>query len=167
MADVFEFDMSAFEILADQLEAIAMDGYIAEGANQILGQWLGSAKARTPVGEVYRGRDEEDKLIKSTGNGLMRKSWWTEPVKRKGAYLEGRLYNDAVSENGEPYPLYMNYGHRQNVGQYVPVLGRRLVKPWVEGQFMLEKSMADVAPRLQPVMENAVKRWWEDVGSDL
>lgn len=38
------------------------------------------------------------------------------------------------------YAPHVEYGHRQNVGQFVPVLKRRLVKPYIEGQYFLKRN---------------------------
>ena len=35
----------------------------------------------------------------------------------------------------------VEYGHRQNVGQYVPKLGKRLKAPFVEGQHFFSREM--------------------------
>lgn len=45
---------------------------------------------------------------------------------------------DPVS--GVYYASYVENGHRQTPGRYVPVLGKKLVKSWVEGKHMLEIS---------------------------
>ncbi len=45
----------------------------------------------------------------------------------------------------------MEYGHRQQVGRYVPMLGVKLKKSWVKGKFMLttsEKEIKKIAPEL-------------------
>lgn len=42
--------------------------------------------------------------------------------------------------NGSEYASYVEYGHRQKVGKYIPALGKRLVKPWVKGRFMMDKT---------------------------
>ena len=66
--------------------------------------------------------------------GFMRKSWHVSPTEVKSDGAEKSLYNTA------DYASYVNDGHRQEVGRYVPALGKTLKKPWVEGQYMLEKA---------------------------
>ena len=38
------------------------------------------------------------------------------------------------------YASYVNDGHRQRPGRFVPAIGKRLVRPWVPGQHMAEKA---------------------------
>lgn len=40
------------------------------------------------------------------------------------------------------YAPHVEYGHRQNVGQYVPRLGKALRAPYVEGQHFLSEEVA-------------------------
>ncbi|WKY43924.1 HK97 gp10 family phage protein [Eubacteriaceae bacterium ES2] len=64
--------------------------------------------------------------------------------------------------NTARYASYVEYGHRQKPGRYVPALGKRLKKGWVKGQFMLKSSEAEIkeiAPALleQRLMEHLKK----------
>lgn len=51
----------------------------------------------------------------------------------------GQTYSITV-ENTVPYASYVEYGHRQTPGRYVPAIGKRLKASWVEGKHMLEIS---------------------------
>lgn len=39
------------------------------------------------------------------------------------------------------YAPHVEFGHRQNVGQYVPAIGKRLVKSYVKGQHFLKNNL--------------------------
>ena len=39
------------------------------------------------------------------------------------------------------YAPHVEYGHRQEVGRYVPAIGKRLVKSWVPGQYFLRENV--------------------------
>ena len=39
------------------------------------------------------------------------------------------------------YAPHVEYGHRQEVGRYVPAIGKRLVKSWVPGQHFLRTNV--------------------------
>lgn len=41
------------------------------------------------------------------------------------------------------YAPHVEFGHRQNVGQYVEALGKRLVKPYVQGQHFLRRALTE------------------------
>ena len=51
------------------------------------------------------------------------------------------------------YASYVEYGHRQEPGRYVPVLGKRLKKSWVQGRHMLQISMQEVEAKLPEFLD--------------
>lgn len=59
------------------------------------------------------------------------------------------------------YAPHVEYGHRQNVGQYVPDLGKRLKAKYVEGQHFFRRAVtetkADLAKELRLALEEAEK----------
>ena len=67
--------------------------------------------------------------------------------------------------NPVEYASYVEYGHRQTPGRYVPELGKRLKKGWVRGKLMLtisEREIQALAPkvleaRLKKVLEGCAK----------
>ena len=81
---------------------------------------------------------------------------------------EGALANSIRTEvNGgtgtvgylAEYAPHVEYGHRQNVGQYVPDLGKRLKAKYVEGQHFFRRAVtetkADLAKELRLALEEA------------
>ena len=42
------------------------------------------------------------------------------------------------------YAPYVENGHRQEVGRYVPAIGKRLVNGFVEGRHMLREGLFDL-----------------------
>ena len=64
--------------------------------------------------------------------------------------------------NQVEYALYVEYGHRQTPGRYVPALGKRLTSSWVQGQFMMTKSVAEVDSIAQKVVDKKVKKFLEE-----
>ena len=61
--------------------------------------------------------------------------------------------NNLVIEIVNPveYASYVEYGHRQTPGRYVPAIGKRLKHGWVAGKFMLtisEQEVQDIAPNV-------------------
>ena len=61
--------------------------------------------------------------------------------------------------NPVEYASYVEYGHRQTLGRYVPALGKRLKQEWVRGQFMLtisEQEIQEIAPK---VLESKIKKF--------
>jgi len=43
--------------------------------------------------------------------------------------------------NGAPYAYDVNYGHTQEIGEYIPELGKKARKAWVEGSFFVEAAL--------------------------
>lgn len=63
-------------------------------------------------------------------SGLLRANWATR--------IDGTWI---IIENLTQYAAAVNYGHRQEAGRYIPAIGKRLVRPYVAGKYMLEKAM--------------------------
>ena len=72
----------------------------------------------------------------------------------------GKTYTITVENNVE-YAPYVEYGHRQTPGRYVPAIGKRLKEGYVPGKRMLEISEQELealAPKiLQDKLENFLK----------
>lgn len=63
--------------------------------------------------------------------------------------------------NQVEYAMYVEYGHRQTPGRYVPALGKKLKASWVPGQFMMTKSVSEVDAIAQKVVDKKVKEFLE------
>lgn len=77
--------------------------------------------------------------------GTLRRGWTTEPLIRSGTQHMINVINPVS------YASYVEYGHRQEPGRYVPAIDRKLKKNFVRGQFMLtdsEKEMNRRAPQI-------------------
>lgn len=77
--------------------------------------------------------------------GTLRRGWTIGEIKRSGSQYLVEVINPTE------YAVYVEYGHRQKPGRYVPALGKRLKKGWVPGQFMLtisERELQSQAPKL-------------------
>lgn len=64
-----------------------------------------------------------------------------------------------VGYNAE-YAPHVEYGHRQQVGRYVPKLGKRLKAPYVEGRHFLSQEVR----RAQPILERRVGEALREAG---
>lgn len=58
------------------------------------------------------------------------------------------------------YAPHVEYGHRQNVGKYVPTLGKRLKAPYVQGQHFFR-------PVVERGKANFRRRVEEAIGGDM
>ena len=55
------------------------------------------------------------------------------------------------------YAPYVEYGHKQEVGRYVPAIGKRLVKPHVPAQPYLRPAASQHNEEYKRIMEAALK----------
>lgn len=65
------------------------------------------------------------------------------PVKRSGGDYQITVINPVT------YASYVEFGHRQTPGRYVPQIGKQLKSGWVKGQYMLsisEHQLDGIAP---------------------
>ena len=61
--------------------------------------------------------------------------------------------------NPVEYASYVEFGHRQNVGKYVPAIGKRLKQGWVEGQFMLTISEDEIRQSAPSVLQKKLENY--------
>lgn len=77
--------------------------------------------------------------------GSLRDAWTILPVEKHGDVYEITVINNL------DYASYVEYGHRQTPGRYVPALGKSLKVSWVKGRFMLtisEQEVKTLAPEV-------------------
>ena len=145
-----------------QLSEVDMDRLCRDAAKKVAQILLNKVKKRTPVGVVPSYATEEAKAKYWSGytGGNLRDNWSVLPIEKKG--------NDYIITviNNAQYASYVEYGHRQTPGRYVPALGLRLKRSWVPGRYMLTISTQELeqqAPKLieqklyqflRPIFEN-------------
>lgn len=138
-------DFSGLKELMDRLRGMETekDRFMESTAKGTAAIFLREVQKRTPVGVgtfetvgVYKKGDKkgQPKLRRVANGGTLRRGWHTGHVERRG-----RVYLISV-RNPVSYAPYVEYGHRQQPGRFVPALGKRLKKSWVEGLFMMMKS---------------------------
>lgn len=148
---------------------------------ELAARLLAKVIKRTPVGRKPQYLEKKKKRIKATGasgktrtfftkesailkyywegyqGGALRRGWTGGVTQKPDEYLNGvkvtKSGNQYVIEiiNPVEYASYVEFGHRQKPGRYVPALGRKLKKSWVPGKHMLtisEKEIQKIAPAL-------------------
>lgn len=163
------FDFKEIEKLQKQIERLESerDAFNRECLQELAARLLSKVRRRTPVGAApkldgpktvkVKGSNGRAKTFLSKDGAIMQKYW--------AGYVGGNLRRGwTVSEvqnvgdsylieiiNPVMYATYVEYGHRQTPGRYVPALGKRLKAGWVPGKFMLtisEKEMDSITPKL-------------------
>jgi len=135
-------DYSGLVSFRDKLARISdqneKDQFLDGCLKELTGRFLSDVKPLTPIGIYPSGSGR-------TG-GTLRRGWTggTDadpfqyasgmPVKKSGTMHTIEITNPIE------YASYVEYGHRQTPGRYVPALGKRLVLGWVDGKLMMNKS---------------------------
>ena len=156
MAKWGKCDFSEFEKLEKEYEKLAktdVEKFCKDVAKELAARLLSKVIPRTPVGEgTFEVINEKKYTIKS--GGTLRRGWTanTEAEAESGSVPDPTTYADSLKifkfgnncivivENPVKYASYVEYGHRQEPGRYVPALGKRLKQSWVEGKYMLTIS---------------------------
>lgn len=135
---------------------------------QCAARFLSLVIPATPVGE-----SRENHV-----GGALRRGWTcsTERQAERGAEIDAETYVENKKKvdhkrtneygmqlvNPMHYASYVENGHRQTPGRYVPAIGKRLVNKLVEGQFFLKKSeeaFRSVAPTVvQTLMDEYLRK---------
>lgn len=106
-----------------------------QSVNKMAGLYINVAKKNTPVGKHLARYDKKLKKIFRSNSEHMKRSWGLDGPLKKTALSYTRKVGNSAS-----YASYVNDGHIQHPGQYVPLLGKSLKKRWVEGLNMREKA---------------------------
>ena len=125
-------DTGELEALLGRLQAADGEKCIEAGMKVLAQRGVDVAKKNTPVGET----------------GDLRRAWKV----KEATGLKAVLINNVK------YAEYVEYGHRQQVGRYVPKLGKRLKRPWVRGQFYAQKSSETIRKNAKKIMEPIITK---------
>lgn len=141
------------EIKGDKFVKVKVKG--ADGKERVQ-KYLSSEGARL---ETYWGGYK---------GGTLRRGWTAGKQQDAVSYAQSLKVNHFggvyVIEiiNPVEYAPYVEYGHRQQVGRFVPAIGKRLKNGWVEGKFMLTISEKEVKADAPRVLENKLKKKLEE-----
>lgn len=105
--------------------------------------------AMTAEGLSWRD-DVRDNTPVDTGD--LRRSWELNGPDKKGFKFEMDLANNLE------YALYIELGHRQEPGRFVPAIGKRLVADYVPGSYMLRDGTRRLEETLKPAVQKEVRK---------
>lgn len=180
------FDFSELKKFRDKLEKVSeqsqLDKFYKDLSKEIARDLLALVIPQTPVGQSISEVDNNRKPYVVYNGGTLRRGWTarteqeatsgTGDGKEPEAYAktldvkkDGNQYT-VVVENPVHYASYVEYGHRQEPGRFVPALGKRLKKSWVEGKFMLKVSEEILQEDLPGYIEEELKKYFEGLNND-
>lgn len=181
-------DFKQFKDFQKKLEKLgAMQQEFCEAAaKELAARLLAKVIRRTPVGKPPKIQGEKfEKVAGASGKeksfltaegarhqqhwagytgGTLRRGWTgganvsgadyaqSLPVKKQG----NSFVIDII--NPTEYASYVEYGHRQTPGRYVPALGKRLKGGWVQGKFMLTISVDEIQSAAPKILEKKLAK---------
>ena len=132
-----------------QLDKADLDQFCRQMANDLAGRLLRKVIKRTVPGQIppYATEEAKSKYWSGYTSGNLRDNWSVLPIEKRG--------NDYIITviNNAQYASYVEYGHRQTPGRYVPALGLRLKKSWVPGRYMLTISTQELQQQAHKLIE--------------
>ena len=177
-------DTKEIEQLMKNIEAMKEDAseFVKSCTNEIAARLLRKVIKRTPVGRKPRfdgvetteitgkngkkrnvrtkKKKAHDEMLKTHWSGYvggnLRRSWGMRLVREKG-------YNYTITvENPAKYASYVEHGHRQTPGRYVPALGKTLKVAWVPGKHMLSASVDEIEASKYKIIDRRVQDFIEE-----
>ena len=172
--------------LEENLTGEQLDLFIESCAKELAARLLAKVIKRTPVGQAPKITGAKTTKVKGSNGktrsfltaegaryqqywsgykgGNLRRGWTGGKNESATAYAQGlKVHHSGDSYtieivNPVHYAPYVEYGHRQTVGRYVPALGKRLKQGWVEGKFMLTVSEQEIRRDAPRVLEQKLKK---------
>jgi hypothetical protein len=165
----------------------ATDEFFIACTKELAARFLRKAIKRTPVGTgafdaVYEEKTAKGgkkkrtlKLERLTNGGTLRRGWTakTEQEAKNGSGGNAAKFvqEHKVDHSGGVYAIvlinpvsyasYVEYGHRQQVGRFVPQLGKRLKKSWVTGRFMMTDSNNELQTEIPSILKKKLAAFLE------
>ena len=136
--DAHELDQ-AIEHCKKHLSGQAMEDFICECSKELAARLLGKVIKRTPK-----------------KSGTLQKGWTVGQIQKMGNTYVIEVINPVY------YAEYVEYGHRQEPGRFVPAIGKRLKNSWVPGKFMLTISEKELESEIPGVLEKKINEFLKE-----
>ena len=165
MARMGKFDAKDLKKFQKELERMDknVDAFVQSCTKELAARLLRMVVKRTPVGDYSDTYDLEDDgenkflVMSDKEGGTLRDAWTSSEVRKEGANYVIEITNPSE------YASYVEYGHRQQPGRYVPAIEKRLKKGWVKGRLMMtisEQELQGMAPR---ILERKIEKFLREV----
>jgi hypothetical protein len=176
-------DIAQLRRFAERMDGLqaGVDALATQSVQELAQRMLDKVTRRTPVGKKPKlegprtervralpqggGRGRSYRVLTRNGailerywngyvGGNLRRSWRVGNVARRGNVYEIEVFN-AVE-----YVSYVEYGHRQRPGRYVPALGKQLKAGWVKGRFMLTVSEEELKVQAPAIVQKRLMEYF-------
>jgi len=155
-----------------KLQSADMQKFCSDVSKELAARLLALVIPRTPVGRYPKESGKK--------GGTLRRGWTArteaEAVGRGGS-SDAKAYAQAlpVVKHGTNYTIqvinpvhyasYVEFGHVQEPGRFVPAIGKRLKRGWVDGKYFLTLSEQDLERLAPAVIERRLQRLLTDLFS--
>ncbi len=153
--------------------------FYSQCAKELAARLLAKVIKRTPVGNnQYENKvvDGKNKRYVVRNGGTLRRGWTskTETEAESGSNKNAKEWANSLSVkkvgdvfeieiiNPVHYASYVEFGHRQEPGRYVPAIGKTLKKAWVDGKFMLTISEKEIQAQAPKILEHKLSLFLEE-----
>lgn len=155
MAKWGKTDYKQLKRVQEKLQRLAetdFDRVCRELSQELAQRLLAKTIRRTPVGikPGYATAETLDTYWSGYVGGRLRRGWTVGGVVKNGSTYEVEIINPVE------YASYVEYGHRQRPGRYVPQIGKTLKRAWVPGRFMLTISERELEVDGPKIIEKRV-----------
>ena len=166
-------DISQMKEFYDKLNHLQKEQknmFLESCIKELAARFLSKVVLLTPVGKkpkikVVRNKDNTVsksskamlEIWKGYKGGGLRKAWKIKTPKKTANSHE------IVVENTKEYASYVEYGHRQNVGRFVPAIGKRLKNNYVKGKFMMTKTEEEIKKITPQLLEKRLSQYLEGI----
>ncbi|PGH22415.1 hypothetical protein RN96_04565 [Fusobacterium polymorphum] len=151
-------DVSEFKRFSEKTAKNLKENYdkaIDNSLSELGGRLLNKVIRKTPVGKSIKDKINNKIQTVYTG-GNLRRSWYLSKLIKTDDKRFITLYN--ISR----YAIYVEYGHRQTPGRFVPAIGKKLKASWVKGRFMMTNSVTEINKIRQAVFNRNLAKYMED-----
>lgn len=158
----FKFDHKEFDEFLKKLHALEKDTdkFYEDCAKELAARLITLCVDKTRVGE--------HKNEPGIDGGTLRRGWTGGKEVDPKIYVQGvevvksgTTYTITVINN-TPYAAYVEYGHRQTPGRYVPAIGKRLKKSFVPGKRMLQISEQELQSMAPDVLQRKMNKFLKE-----
>lgn len=162
-------DLKKLQNKMERLQVKELDNMYQFIARQVALRFLMYVIPDTPVQE--NETIETDYETFKIQGGALRRGWigkegaGSTPTSADMAEYAGKLkltgnkQKSVTITNNVEYGPYVEYGHRQRPGRYVPILDRQLTTAWVPGQFMLHRAVKNVESMANGLIRKLMNQW--------
>lgn len=183
-------ELEEFQRKIERLSDEQMDAFMAACCKELAARLLAKVIKRTPVGKKpkaevktvkVKGKSGKTKTMLSAEEARIQQYWggyvggtlrrgWTGGVNKNAVEYANSLSIQKVGDkyhiiitNPVEYASYVEYGHRQAPGRYVPAIGKQLKAKWYPGHFMLTISENELNNVKEQILQAKLNKFMKDV----